>query len=55
MYSAVDLVVAPSLQENSANTVMEAPACDSQCVAYNIGRLPDMIEHRQTPYLATPF
>lgn len=55
VYSAADVFVAPSIQENLANTVMEALACGTPCVAFNIGGMPDMIEHQQNGYLAQPF
>ena len=55
LYSAADVFVAPSKQENLANTVMEAMACGTPVVAFNIGGMPDMIEHKVTGYLAQPF
>lgn len=55
LYSAADVFVAPSIQENLANTVMEALACGTPCVAFDIGGMPDMIEHRLNGYLARPF
>lgn len=55
VYSAADVFVAPSLQENLPNMVMEAMACGIPCVAFNIGGLPDMIEHQQNGYLARPY
>lgn len=55
LYSAADVVVAPSMQENLSNTVMESLACGTPVVAFNIGGMPDMIEHQVNGYLATPF
>jgi glycosyltransferase involved in cell wall biosynthesis len=55
IYSAADIFVLPSIQENLANTVMEAMACGTPCVAFNIGGMPDMIEHQQTGFLALPY
>ena len=55
LYSAADLFVAPSIQENLSNTVMEAMACGTPCVAFNIGGMPDLIEHEHNGYLAHPF
>lgn len=55
LYSAADLFVAPSIQENLPNTVMEAMACGTPCVAFNIGGMPDLIEHEKSGYLARPF
>jgi glycosyltransferase involved in cell wall biosynthesis len=54
LYSAADVFVAPSLQDNLPNTVMEALACGTPCVAFDIGGMPDMIEHRKNGFLATP-
>ncbi|MBL1177940.1 glycosyltransferase family 4 protein [Pantanalinema sp. GBBB05] len=54
-YSAADVFVAPSLQDNLPNTVLEALACGTPCVAFKIGGMPDLIHHEQTGYLAQPF
>lgn len=54
-YAAADVFVAPSIQENLSCTVMEALACGTPCVAFNIGGMPDLIEHLRTGYLAAPF
>lgn len=55
LYSAADVVVAPAMQENLSNTVMESLACGTPVVAFNIGGMPDMIDHQINGYLATPF
>ena len=55
LYSAANVVVAPSMQENLSNTVMESLACGTPVVAFDIGGMPDMIEHQINGYLATPF
>ena len=55
VYSAADVFVAPSVQDNLANTVMEALACGTPCVAFKIGGMSDMVEHQQNGYLAHPF
>jgi glycosyltransferase involved in cell wall biosynthesis len=34
---------------------MEAIACGTPCVAFNIGGMPDMIEHHSNGYLAQPY
>ena len=54
-YSAADLFIAPSIQDNLPNTVTEALACGTPCVAFRVGGMPDMIEHFSNGYLATPF
>ncbi len=54
-YSAADLFVAPSVQDNLPNTVVEALSCGTPCAAFKIGGMPDMIAHHQNGYLAEPF
>lgn len=54
-YSAADIFVAPSLQDNLPNTVLEAIACGTPCVAFDIGGMPDLIDHLSNGYLARPF
>lgn len=51
-YSAADVFVLPSLEENLPNTLMEAMACGVPCVGFNVGGIPEMIEHRVTGYVA---
>jgi glycosyltransferase involved in cell wall biosynthesis len=55
VYAAADVFVAPSRQDNLPNTVMEALACGTPCVAFDIGGMPDMIDHHQNGCLAQPF
>lgn len=55
LYSAADVTVAPSMQENLSNTVMESLACGTPVVAFNIGGMPDMINHQASGYLARAF
>ena len=55
LYSAADVFVAPSIQENLANTVVESLTCGTPVVAFNIGGMPDMINHKKNGYLAKPF
>ncbi len=55
LYSAVDVMVVPSLQENLSNAIMESLACGTPVVGFNIGGNGDMIEHRINGYLAKPF
>ncbi|MBE9213086.1 glycosyltransferase family 4 protein [Plectonema cf. radiosum LEGE 06105] len=52
VYAAADVFVAASIQDNLPNTVMEALACGTPCVAFNIGGMSDMIEHQANGYLA---
>lgn len=55
LYSAVDVMVVPSLQENLSNAIMESLACGTPVVGFDIGGNSDMIEHQQNGYLAKPF
>lgn len=55
LYAAADVFVAPSIQDNLPNTVMESLACGTPVVAFKIGGMPDLIEHKHNGYLAKPF
>lgn len=54
LYAASDLFVLPSVQDNLPNTVIEALSCGTPCVAFKVGGMPDMIDHKQNGYLAQP-
>jgi glycosyltransferase involved in cell wall biosynthesis len=55
LYSAVDVMIVPSLQENLSNAIMESLACGTPVIGFDIGGNADMIEHQQTGYLVKPF
>ncbi|WP_217532913.1 glycosyltransferase family 4 protein [Vibrio metschnikovii] len=55
LYSAADVMVVPSLQENLSNAIMESLACSTPVVGFAIGGNSDLIEHQRTGYLAQPF
>ena len=55
LYSAVNVMVVPSLQENLSNAIMESLACCTPVVGFDIGGNSDMIEHKKTGYLAKSF
>ncbi len=55
LYAAADVFILPSLQESLGYTAMEAMACGTPCVAFNQGGVPDLIDHQQNGYLATPY
>jgi glycosyltransferase involved in cell wall biosynthesis len=51
-YSAADVFMAPSLEDNLPYTVMESLACGTPVVAFTTGGIPDMVEHTANGYLA---
>ncbi len=55
VYSAADVMVVPSIQESFGQTAFEALACGTPVVAFNATGLKDIVEHRQTGYLARPY
>jgi glycosyltransferase involved in cell wall biosynthesis len=55
IYSAADVFVHPSRKDNLPNTVAEALACGTPCVAFATQGLHDMINHRVNGWLARPF
>ncbi|MEK7167443.1 MAG: glycosyltransferase, partial [Patescibacteria group bacterium] len=54
LYSSADAMVVPSLQDNLPNTVLESMACGTPVVGFNVGGIPDLIDHRVNGYLAKP-
>lgn len=55
LYSAVDIMIVPSLQENLSNTILESLACGTPVAAFDVGGNSDIIEHQINGYLAKPF
>ncbi|MXV51655.1 glycosyltransferase [Pedobacter sp. HMF7647] len=51
-YSAVDVFLTPSLDDNLPNTVMESLACGTPVVSFTTGGIPDMVRHLTNGYLA---
>lgn len=51
-YSAADVFLAPSLEDNLPYTVMESLACGTPVVAFTTGGIPDMVSHLHNGYLA---
>ncbi|MDH5719762.1 MAG: glycosyltransferase family 4 protein [Spirochaetia bacterium] len=54
-YNAADVLVVPSVQDNLPNTIKEALACGTPCVGFDIGGIPDMIEHKYNGYISKAF
>jgi len=55
LYSATDMTVVPSREDNMPLSAMEAQTCGRPVTAFDIGGLPDIVEHHVTGYLARPF
>lgn len=52
IYNAADAFVTPSLQDNLPNTIAEAMSCGTPCIGFNIGGIPEMIDHMKNGYVA---
>jgi len=52
VYNAVDLYTIPSLQDNLPNTIVEAMACGVPCIGFNVGGIPEMVDHLHNGYVA---
>lgn len=52
IYNLADVFVLPSLEDNLPNTVVEALGCGTPIAAFDVGGVPDMVDHKVTGYLA---
>lgn len=55
LYSAANVMVVPSRQENLPQSGTEAQSCGCPVVAFNATGLPDVVEHAHTGYLAEAY
>lgn len=54
IYSAADIFLNPSKQDNLPNTVLEAMSCGIPCVTSNIGGFPDLVNDNENGYMCKP-
>lgn len=52
LYNSADIFVTASLEDNLPNTIMESMACGTPCVGFNVGGIPEMIDHKENGYVA---
>jgi glycosyltransferase involved in cell wall biosynthesis len=52
LYAAADVFVAPFLEDNLPNVVLESLACGTPVVAFAAGGIPEAVEHEKNGYLA---
>lgn len=55
LYSAVDIMIIPSLQEAFGQTATESMACGTPVVAFAHTGILDIVEHKKTGYLAKSY
>jgi glycosyltransferase involved in cell wall biosynthesis len=55
LYSAADVFVCPSREDNLPNTMIESLACGTPVVGFQVGGLPDFVRNHQTGILAKPY
>jgi glycosyltransferase involved in cell wall biosynthesis len=53
-FGAADVFVIPSIADNQPTVIVESLACGVPVVGFEIGGIPDMIQHRSNGYLAEP-
>lgn len=55
VYSASDLSIISSIEDNLPNIMLESIACGTPVIGFNIGGLPDLVKNGETGFLADPF
>lgn len=52
VYSAADLFVIPSIEDNLPNTIVEALSCGTPVAGFDVGGIPEMIDVEQTGWIS---
>jgi glycosyltransferase involved in cell wall biosynthesis len=55
LYNACDVFVCPSVVENLPMVCIEAQSCGIPVTAFQTGGIPDIVKHKETGYLASPY
>ncbi len=50
-YTAADMFILPSLEDNLPNTMLEAMSCGTPVVGFKVGGIPEMVKNGTTGYL----
>jgi glycosyltransferase involved in cell wall biosynthesis len=48
VYSAADLFITPSLQDNFPNVALESISCGTPVVGFEVGGIPEIVRNNQT-------
>ena len=54
LYNAADAVALPSLEDNLPNILLESIACGTPVIGFNVGGVPDVVDHMENGFLAEP-
>lgn len=54
LYSAADIFMLPSLEDNLPNTMLESMACGTPVIAFSVGGIPDVVVNEENGLLAKP-
>ncbi len=51
-YNNADVYVLPTLDDNFPGTILESLSCGTPAVSFNVGGIPDLIDHKVNGYIA---
>lgn len=51
LYNKVDFFICPSSEDNLPNTILESISCGTPVLAFNIGGISDLIQHKENGFL----